>query len=186
MDGLDIREMTADDIGAVCALRVRGWQWAYAGLLPQAYLDGLDAAQEAEERRKHFASAPADVVNLVAEDGTGGVTGWAAFGPYRDGATGERHPAHAELYALYVRPDRIGTGTGRALMAACLTRTRDRGYSDLRLWVLRHNIRARRFYERAGFAPDGTEESYEVAGALVPEVRYVRALTSGPDDVRAA
>lgn len=46
----------------------------------------------------------------------------------------------------------------------------------MRLWVLKHNARARRFYERAGFAPDGAEEAEEIAGARVPEVRYARPL----------
>lgn len=44
------------------------------------------------------------------------------------------------------------------------------------LWVLKGNARARRFYERAGFRPDGAEEPFEVEGVAVPEVRYVRAL----------
>ncbi|MGI5471677.1 N-acetyltransferase family protein [Streptomyces sp. CA-132043] len=175
MGELRIRRMAEDDIGAVCAIRVRGWQWAYAGLVPQHFLDGLDIAEEAQQRREFFTEAPAGVVNLVAEH-AGSVTGWAAFGPYRDEATGRRDHAHAELYALYVRPEQAGTGIGRALMAASLDLTRERGYSGMRLWVLKHNARARRFYERAGFAPDGAEDAEELAGALVPEVRYTRSL----------
>ncbi len=167
--------MTEDDIGAVCAIRIRGWQWAYAGLVPQAYLDGLDVAEETERRREFFTEAPAEVVDLVAER-AGSVAGWAAFGPYRDAATGRRDDAQAELYALYVRPEQVGTGIGRALMDASLGLTRAHGYSGMRLWVLRDNSRARRFYERAGFAPDGAAEAEEVAGALVPEVRYARPL----------
>lgn len=41
--------------------------------------------------------------------------------------------------------------------------------------MLKENARARRFYERAGFAADGAEETFEADGVLVPEVRYVRA-----------
>jgi len=43
------------------------------------------------------------------------------------------------------------------------------------LWVLRDNSRARRFYERAGFAPDGVTDVLERLGG-VTEVRYRRAL----------
>lgn len=50
------------------------------------------------------------------------------------------------------------------------------GFHEMALWVLKENWRARRFYERAGFLPDGAEEPFEVGGAVVPEVRYVRAL----------
>jgi RimJ/RimL family protein N-acetyltransferase len=45
------------------------------------------------------------------------------------------------------------------------------------LWVLKGNTRARRFYERQGFAADGAEEPFEVDGVPVPEVRYTKALT---------
>jgi RimJ/RimL family protein N-acetyltransferase len=43
------------------------------------------------------------------------------------------------------------------------------------LWVLRDNTRARRFYERAGFAPDGATDVLDRLGG-VTEVRYRRAL----------
>jgi RimJ/RimL family protein N-acetyltransferase len=42
--------------------------------------------------------------------------------------------------------------------------------------VLKENVRARRFYERAGFRPDDAEEPFEVEGVAVPEVRYARGL----------
>jgi RimJ/RimL family protein N-acetyltransferase len=48
----------------------------------------------------------------------------------------------------------------------------------MHLWVVAGNARARSFYERAGFAPDGAEEPYEVAGVPVPEVRYARELSA--------
>lgn len=82
------------------------------------------------------------------------------------------------MYALYVRPERIGTGVGRALMDALLARAESDGRASLLLWVLRENGRARRFYEKAGFAPDGAEEPFEVDGVAVPEVRYRRRLSA--------
>ncbi|MEU7162577.1 GNAT family N-acetyltransferase [Streptomyces chrestomyceticus] len=171
-----IRDMTQADIDTVAVIRVRGWQAAYAGLMPQAYLDGLSAAEDAARRREFFAAAPPEVVNLVAER-DGGLVGWAAFGPVR--AVGGASPGPAsegELYALYLPPEHIGTGIGRALMDACLARAGHDGFRALSLWVLKGNARARRFYERAGFRADGAEEAYEVAGVDVPELRYRRAL----------
>ncbi|QKV91891.1 GNAT family N-acetyltransferase [Streptomyces sp. NA02950] len=173
MDGVLVREMTETDIDAVAAVRVRGWQEAYAGLMPQSYLDGMSVEADAERRREFFSRGVGDVVNLVAEADDGEVVGWACFGPYRDRdvPTGD-----AELYALYVRPALLGTGIGRALLDESLERVTERGFPRLRLWVLRDNERARHFYERAGFAPDGGAEAYEVAGVSVPEVRYTRRL----------
>ncbi|MGW2086152.1 N-acetyltransferase family protein [Streptomyces sp. NPDC001880] len=172
-----VRDMTVDDCETVTRLRVRGWQAAYAGLVPQSYLDDMDlaVAEDAERRRASFARGTT-VVNVVAERPGPGVIGWACYGPYRENG---RPLARGELYALYVAPEQIGTGAGRALMAQVLARAAADGFPDLALWVLKENAAARRFYEHAGFAPDGAEESFEADGALVPEVRYVRSL-GGP------
>ncbi|MFI6120860.1 GNAT family N-acetyltransferase [Streptomyces sp. NPDC051064] len=62
-------------------------------------------------------------------------------------------------------------------MAEVTARARADGFARMSLWVLKENTRARRFYERAGFRPDGTEETFEAGGAVIPELRYVRPLT---------
>ncbi|WP_086560253.1 GNAT family N-acetyltransferase [Streptomyces africanus] len=165
--------MTLADCDRVAEIRVRGWQSAYRGLIPQSYLDGLSVAEDAERRRGHLAQAGAGVVNLVAEVVGGEVVGWACHGPYRDG---ELLTHDAELYAVYVHPEHLGQGTGQALLAESVARCAAAGHGRLLLWVLKGNGRARRFYERAGFEADGAEEPFEVDGVTVPEVRYARAL----------
>lgn len=173
MNGALVREMTESDIDAVATVRVRGWQNAYTGLMPQTYLDGLSVEEDAERRREFFSRGLGDVVNLVAEDGTGEVVGWSCFGPYRDR---DVPPGDAELYALYVHPSLLGTGIGHALLDETRRRVAERGFPHLRLWVLEENRRARRFYERAGFAADGGAETHKVEGAAVPELRYALRL----------
>jgi RimJ/RimL family protein N-acetyltransferase len=44
----------------------------------------------------------------------------------------------------------------------------------MRLWVLADNARARRFYDKGGFAPDGATQEEEYDGTLLTEVRYAR------------
>ncbi|MFE0098666.1 GNAT family N-acetyltransferase [Streptomyces sp. NPDC059015] len=165
--------MSEPDCEAVAAVRVGGWRHAYAGLMPRSYLDAMDEAEDAGRHRARLAAAEASgVVHLVAEY-DGEVAGWGCCGPYRDqGAT----TGDGEVYALYVRPDRIGTGVGRALLDALTARAESDGRPALLLWVLRENRRARRFYEKAGFRADGAEEPFEVDGVAVPEVRYRRRL----------
>ncbi|MFF9580919.1 GNAT family N-acetyltransferase [Streptomyces achromogenes] len=163
-----IRPMTLADCDRVSEIRVRGWQHAYRGLVPQPYLDRLDVAADAARRRERFARGNGRVVNLVAER-DGRVLGWTAVGPYRDG---DAYTADAELYAIYVDPAHLGRGTGRALLDAAAGRCP--AGARLLLWVLKGNAPARRFYERAGFRADGAEEPFEADGVPVPEVRYVR------------
>ncbi|MFJ4833025.1 GNAT family N-acetyltransferase [Streptomyces sp. NPDC088747] len=170
MTDLLVREMTLADCLRVSRIRIRGWRSAYAGLMPQPYLDGLDVAADAARRAERF-GAPG-VVNLVAELG-GEVVGWACHGPCRDD---DARAGDVELYAVYVDPDRIGTGVGRALLRESAGRSAAAGYDRMLLWVLERNTRARRFYERAGLTPDGTEEPFDADGVSVPEVRYAGAL----------
>lgn len=147
--------MTEADIEAVSAVRVHGWQTAYRGLMPQAYLDAMSVTADAEQRRSRFARRSPEVSDLVAER-NGDVVGWACVGPARDPdiAPGAAElpaprPTAGELLALYVTPTLIGTGIGHTLLTACTTRARAHGFHTLYLWVVRGNTRAQRFYERA-------------------------------------
>ncbi|WP_344395790.1 GNAT family N-acetyltransferase [Streptomyces vastus] len=168
--------MTFADCERVAEIRIRGWQSAYAGLIPQSYLDGLDLADEISRRRAHFEQAGEGVLNLVAES-SGKVVGWSCHGPYRGG---ELPTKDAELYAIYVHPDHLSQGVGQALLRESTARCATAGNARMLLWVLKENAQARRFYERAGFTPDGTEESWDVAGVAVPEVRYSGPLAAAP------
>ncbi len=105
-----MREMTEADIDAVPAVRVRGRQAAYRGLMPQAYLDAMSVAADAERRRSWFGRRSPEVSDLVAER-DGDVVGWACVGPARDPdiAPGAEElpappPTAGELLALYVAP----------------------------------------------------------------------------------
>ncbi|MDW4905409.1 GNAT family N-acetyltransferase [Streptomyces sp. ADMS] len=171
-DPILIREMAFDDCDRVSEIRIRGWQYAYRGLMPQPYLDSLSVAEDAERRRTFFVRAGSEIVDLVAEQ-AGQVVGWACHGPYRDG---EFRTDDAELYAIYVDTARFGAGVGQALLREAVRRCAGARHRRMLLWVLKGNDRARRFYERAGFAADGSEEPFDVDGAAVPEVRYVREL----------
>ncbi|GGU79702.1 N-acetyltransferase [Streptomyces albospinus] len=171
--------MTEADIDAVAGVRVRGRQAAYQGLMPRAYLDAMSVAEDARQRRERFRRRRPGVFELVAER-CGEVIGRVAVGPVRDpdvaleGGELRTSPPAGELLALCVEPGPIGTGVGRALPADGTDRARAGGFGTLYVWVVHGNPHARRFYERAGFAPDGAEEAYDVAGRRVAELRYRR------------
>jgi hypothetical protein len=80
-----------------------------------------------------------------------------------------------EVYAIYLAPAAWSTGAGRALMDTALNGLRAGGYQRVVLWVLTGNARARRFYEKAGFAPDGATNVLAALGG-VEELRYARPL----------
>ncbi|MFI6058541.1 GNAT family N-acetyltransferase [Streptomyces sp. NPDC051286] len=168
-----IREMGEADIDAVAALRVRGWRSAYAGIIPQAFLDRMSAENDAQQRRAGFASSRGKVVDLVAVDEDDVPVGWVCFGPYR----GETDAMDAgEVYALYVEPTLMGRGIGRALLDDVHRHASARRFATLQLWVLRDNSRARKFYAGAGYAADGAVESDMYGDTAVTELRYRRSM----------
>jgi len=184
-----IRSATAADAAQVSAVQRAGWFAAYDGIVARDIIDQMTTPDDGARVRQSFRTRPWQrMVVAVADPRRGetgpGVVGYASFGPETDVAGGSwPHPRSAaglegrvgELYALYVHPDWWSTGTGRALMDKVLARTVRAGYADIVLWVLVENTRARRFYERAGFAPDGAGNVLDGLGG-VSEIRYRRAL----------
>ncbi|MFD9105797.1 GNAT family N-acetyltransferase [Streptomyces virginiae] len=168
-----VREMEEADIEAVSAIRVRGWQAAYAGIVPQAYLDAMTVEDDAERRREWFAHAGRESRDLVAL-GDRGPVGWICFGPSRIRVSGARRVG--EVYALYVAPDLIGTGVGRGLLGEAHAAMTNEGFETSALWVLQDNRRARRFYERAGYAADGATQDDVYDDVTLSELRYLREL----------
>lgn len=65
------------------------------------------------------------------------------------------------LERLFVRPDKWGSGIGVRLHDAALQALRQRAHRQARLDVLAENHRARRFYERHGWQPDGRQRTLE-------------------------
>src|SRR4051794_19126496 len=132
-----IRPLTDADIDALAAVHVRTWQAAYAGIVPAEVLDALDPAEFARIRRTRV--APPGAATIVAETDDGTLAGFANYGPCRRLDGSGYDDTIGEVYAIYVAPERWGTGAGRALLTAArqaLTAT-----SEVRIWVLADNHR---------------------------------------------
>jgi GNAT superfamily N-acetyltransferase len=65
------------------------------------------------------------------------------------------------LNGLYVRPEAWGTGVAGELHDRAVEALHEAGAGTARLWVLQANVRARRFYERRGWTPDGSTREVE-------------------------
>jgi GNAT superfamily N-acetyltransferase len=183
-----IRAGSAADAAQIAAVQRESWFGAYAGIIAGEIIDRVTAPDNGARIRQSFRTRPWQRMIVAVPDGEGGgdsgIVGYAAFGPETDvlsapwphplSMDGEKRRV-AELYALYVRPAWWSTGTGRALMDRVLARSAAAGYSSITLWVLRDNRRARRFYERAGFAPDGATNVLTGLGDIL-ELRYRQHL----------
>ena len=165
-----IRRATSGDAVALATVHVRSWQWAYQGQVPDAYLEqlGQTLGERIEARHTQLEHVPPEYRWWVAEY-TGRLVGFAITRPSEES---DAAPLTAEVLALYLDPEAVGRGIGRTLFAHAVADFRQRGFRQATLWVLESNARARRFYEAAGWTPDGGRKSEERPGFLLHEVRY--------------
>ncbi|WP_199424857.1 GNAT family N-acetyltransferase [Actinotalea solisilvae] len=172
--GVVVRPGRADDAAGLARVHVAAWRAAYRGQMPDAYLDAMDPARWERGWDRMFAEGRTRHLRVATRDGA--VVGFVDVGPERE-PDGPPGPApRGELYAINVHPDAWGSGAGRALLEAAQDALRALGFADAVLWVLPGNARARRFYERAGWADEGTEKTTTVNGVEVVERRYARTL----------
>jgi ribosomal protein S18 acetylase RimI-like enzyme len=176
MDGTVIRAARVADAPQIAVVHVLSWQGAYRGLLPQAYLDGLDPAQRVGRWERSLAEANRGRNGVLVADASGTLLGFVGYSPSRDG---DADPGRAgEIDAIYLLPRAWGKGVGRRLMDAALGRLGEAKFEQVRLWVLDSNVRARRFYEAGGWHADGAQKVDESRGFPVTQVRYQRTLPS--------
>lgn len=136
------------------------WREAYADLIPKHVLDAFDVDRRAEQWERRRIDHPGNTV--VAVSGAV-VIGFGSGGLSHD----EPPVTPREINAMYVRAAWYGTGVAHDLMRTVL-----RPEVDTSLWVFEENPRARAFYEKYGFAPDGTRRVEAFSPAL--EMRMVR------------
>jgi ribosomal protein S18 acetylase RimI-like enzyme len=175
-----IRPAVPDDVPALAQVHVRTWQAAYAGLVPQEFLDAMDPAEREPRWRRRLDEFPPPGAVLVWTDETAALAGFVAVMPSRDPDAG---PEIGEVGAIYLLPSFQGRGVGRELMAAAVEHLTAAGFRQATLWVLASNVLARRFYEAAGWRPDGTSKVDDLRGFPLEEVRYRRTL-AGPQGLR--
>jgi GNAT superfamily N-acetyltransferase len=171
---VNIRPADVADATEIAQVQVRSWQVTYRGQIPQDYLDALDVDERAEMWRRAAENADGIRRGLLVAEADSGLLGFASFSPTRD--SDEDPELVGEIPAIYLHPDAWGTGCGRELMGVALERLGAAGFEQVTLWVLDTNARARRFYEAAGFAPDGAVKVDDRDQFELRELRYRRSL----------
>jgi ribosomal protein S18 acetylase RimI-like enzyme len=156
------------DLQAVGRVHWRSRAAAYADILEPETL----AAGSAEAMGEWWAERwkwEQETHRLTVADRDGEIVGFTYIGPSEtEGAV--------ELYAIHVVPEVVGSGIGRDLMINALGELKAIGGRRAVLWVLEDNERARRFYERGGWKPDGETRVEAVNGEPVSQLRYCRVL----------
>jgi ribosomal protein S18 acetylase RimI-like enzyme len=168
-DTVSIRTAQLPDAEAMAHVRVAAWRAAYRGLMPDSYLDRADLEDaEAEHLRDRLQSIGDRTHVSVAELG-GRIVGYCTYG---DAGDDDAEPARGAIYALYIHPDVWRHGIGRQLLVYASHYLKAQGFGEATLFVVEGNMRARRFYEQAGWKTDGHRRIYEWPGFSLPVLRY--------------
>lgn len=166
MTGFVLRAAAPGDAASVARVQVQAWHEAYTGRMPSSVLDSLDVAEQTRRWERVIAGefeSPGSGVWVACVDGE--VVGFASTGASLDP---DAVPGRPQLYALYLLAVHHGSGAGQALLDAAI------GDAAASLWILHDNPRARAFYVRNGFAPDGAVQDDTSWGEPIREVRLVR------------
>ena len=169
-----IRPAGIQDSADIARVHVASWKTTYAGVVPDAYLAGLDEEESARRWAERFAAGDhiAFVAEIQPEAGSGiagttsGVIGFISGGKSRE----DLGNCDAELYAIYLLHSQQRRGAGRLLTHALATALRDMGHQSLLVWALEQNP-AVYFYQRLG-AVRVAERSIEIGGVDLPELAF--------------
>jgi len=161
-----IRRATTQDAPAIAQVRIDCWRVTYRGLVPDAYLDGMQLDPSIASWKRVLSAGQTNTSVFVAEN-DGDVVGFAAANMLQE----PRYDLDAELSAVYLRRAFQRAGVGRRLVAAVASAQRDHGAHGLIVWVIAGNTAARTFYERLG-ATLLVEQPFEWDGMPLVEAGY--------------
>lgn len=159
---LEIRYISkSDDRLAISRVYEESWKYAYKGIVPQDYLDGIPAGQWAS----HIEQEGRNNLVMVLE---GTIIGTSGFGRSRMAEM----TGYGEVISIYLLPDYMGKGYGRQLLQAVMGELKKMGFDKIFLWVLEENKSARIFYEKCGFVQTERYLVSDIGGRELREAQY--------------
>lgn len=167
---ISIRPATVEDAEQIAQVHVASWRQAYTGVVAEDYLAGLDVTTRTAWWRDVLVGAEARSMSVWVAQDDGHIVGFSSLGPSLDE---DADRMTLQIYTIYLEPSAWGQGVARELMRTVLASVPPA--VPVTLWVLSANERARHFYRRHGFAPDGVERLETIGGKEYLEIRYRRS-----------
>jgi ribosomal protein S18 acetylase RimI-like enzyme len=170
-----VRRMRSEDSLAVATIHTLAWQKAYKGIVDQSFLDSIDIQKRAANWKRGTETNDPAIIRLVSGNESH-IFGFACGLENRTKA--ELPDCDAELWAIYVHPDHMNQGFGKALVDQFKEELRSMEKARFCIWTLEANLQARRFYEKQGGRLTGFKE-VKIGDQQLPEVGYEFVLSPG-------
>lgn len=150
-----------DDRFAISRIYEESWKFAYKDIIPQSYLESIPTGHWVSNLDKEEMST----LVLIEDDTFIGTSSYckSRFSDFED---------FGEIVSIYLLPQYMGKGYGKYLLDAAVRELAQLGFHDIFLWVLEDNLRARRFYEKAGFTLSQNYLDDNIGGKELREVLY--------------
>jgi ribosomal protein S18 acetylase RimI-like enzyme len=170
-DVAQIRVATIEDTHALASMHVASWRETYTGILPHKMLSSLSVEARAAAWSKIMQEPATErsTVIYVAEHERA-IIGFGSCGAQRTEGLKDKG-YDGEVSAIYVLREFQKRRIGRRLFNAMFSDLNRRGFDAAALWVLRDNLRARRFYEHFGGKVIAEREDVR-DGAVLVELAY--------------
>ena len=169
MEHTNIRLATVEDAKTIANIVNAAWKTAYAGIVPQSYLDSLEDIPRAQRLAEGLERSLDLRYYLFEENGV--PVGAASLHPTHDEGLADT----AEFTFFYFLPTVWRRGYGRMLLDRLKTDARALGYRQICCWVLEENSRAIAFYESQGMLRDGKRQTVPI-GEPLEAVRCIAKL----------
>jgi GNAT superfamily N-acetyltransferase len=173
-----VRLAVAADAALIARVQRDVWTAAYAPLLPASVIEGFDLDAVAAG----WAAPIAASAVWVATEGDA-LVGFCAAAPAAPedladaaGVVPDDVAAVATIAALLVEPRWARRGHGGRLVVETAAALRAAGAVRGVAWVPERDTASRRFWERAGWDPDGTVRTLDAGGRPLREIRVAGDL----------
>jgi ribosomal protein S18 acetylase RimI-like enzyme len=166
---IQLRGATLADAQAIAAIRIEAWRTSYRELIPDSYLNDMDLDENIVQWRTILQALPSkeDSLCVFVATSENEIIGFASAIKLAE----PKHGKHAELTAIYMRPQWQRCGIGKRMLHKVARAVQSMGSQSLLVWVIDGNSPARNFYEEMG-GEILIEQDFSWDGLDLTEVGY--------------
>lgn len=165
-----IREATVNDAARIAEIEVTSSRFAYRNVVSEECLYRDMSVENRIPVYQRWISENRFALYVYETQDTGVVKAMMGIGMCED----EDKTNAFELHFIYVDPGFVREGIGSGLLELFEKTGKEKGCSELVIWVLEDNGMGISFYEKNNYHPDGKEKIFKRWNKR--EIRYVKSV----------
>ena len=165
-----IREATVNDAARIAEIEVTSSRFAYRNVVSEECLYRDMSVENRIPVYQRWISEKRFALYVYETQDTGVVKAMMGIGMCED----EDKTNALELHFIYVDPGFVREGIGSELLELFEKTGKEKGCSELVIWVLEDNGMGISFYEKNNYHPDGKEKIFKRWNKR--EIRYVKSV----------